>query len=50
MKDRGLPSPNRADALFLSFAVPIAKKPPRYAVGQVKRGHMVDYDPFASVR
>lgn len=26
MKDRGLPSPNRADALFLTFAMPVAKK------------------------
>lgn len=49
MKDRGLPSPNRADALALTFAVPFRKKPPRGASG-VKRGHQVEHDPFASMR
>lgn len=46
MKERGLPSPNRADALALSFAFPVAKKQgDRWqgpgAVAQV------EYDPYA---
>lgn len=45
MKDRGLPSPNRADALALTFAVPFRKKAPRSAPGQ-RRGHQVDYNPY----
>ncbi len=49
MKDRGLPSPNRADALALTFAVPFRKKAPKSAPGQ-RRGHQVEHDPFASVR
>jgi hypothetical protein len=49
MKERGLPSPNRADALALTFAVPFRKKPPRNAPGQ-RRGHAVDYDPYAAMR
>lgn len=49
MKDRGLPSPNRADALALTFAMPFRKKPPRTMQGQ-RRGHAVDYDPFSSMR
>jgi len=28
MKKRGLPSPGRADALFLSFAAPVLPPPP----------------------
>lgn len=43
MKDRGLPSPNRADALVLSFAYPVQKKSLR-STGSVAHGH--DYDPY----
>lgn len=52
MKDRGLPSPNRGDALALTFAMPIAKR--RNVVlpgGQVfKPGQVIhEYDPLAAV-
>lgn len=30
MKERGIPSPNKADALGLTFVSPVAKKPPKY--------------------
>lgn len=48
MKERGLPSPNRGDALALTFAEPVAKKQ-RHAVGAGGGGNMVitDYDPLA---
>lgn len=45
MRDRGLPSPGRADALFTTFAVPIAKKPKNVLPGRGPR-HQVDYQPF----
>lgn len=45
MKARGLPSPNRADSLVLSFAFPVVKKDPidAYRVSQSQR----EYDPYA---
>jgi hypothetical protein len=44
MKDRLLPSPNRADALALTFAQPVlAKRLP----GPATARHQVDYDPYA---
>lgn len=47
MKERGLPSPNKGDALALTFAEPVAKKPP----GAVRAGNhsqvQVDYDPLS---
>lgn len=47
MKDRGQPSPNRADALALTFAFPVAKK----QGGNGWHGRLdmadVDYDPYA---
>lgn len=45
MKARGIPSPNRADALVLSFAFPVVKKDPldAYRTGGVGR----EYDPYA---
>ena len=45
MKARGIPSPNRADALVLSFAYPVTKKSPIDAlrVSSPRR----DYDPYA---
>lgn len=47
MKKRGLPSPNRADALALTFAFPVAKKTMGLP-GAANTGHHVisDYDPF----
>lgn len=47
MKKRGLPSPNRGDALALSFAFPVVKKPrgPQGVRGNVAN---MDYDPFAA--
>ena len=45
MKDRGLPSPNKGDALALTFAAPVSKKQPGQHVGAT---HRTDYvDPFA---
>ncbi len=48
MKARGIPSPNRADALCLSFAFPVAKRNPldQYR-NKDKRG---EYDPYARRR
>ena len=45
MKARGIPSPNRADALVLSFAFPVVKKDPldAYRTGGAGR----EYDPYA---
>lgn len=43
MKRRGLPSPNRADALCLSFAYPVQK---RSAATQGQRVHGHDFDPY----
>jgi hypothetical protein len=46
MKARGLPSPNHADALALSFAYPVAAKHRiPLAVGAAPRV-VTDYDPF----
>jgi hypothetical protein len=42
MKKRGLPSPNRGDALALSFAFPVVKKP----LFETRRTHALDYDPL----
>lgn len=45
MKARGIPSPNRADALVLSFAFPVVKRNPIDAYRNKKqRG---EYDPYA---
>lgn len=47
MKARGIPSPNRADALVLSFAFPVVKRSPMdaYRNQQRRRG---EYDPYAT--
>jgi hypothetical protein len=51
MKDRGLPSPNRGDALALSFAMPVVKKPrsaiERLAHSAVNNNNR-EYDPLAN--
>ena len=46
MKLRGIPSPNRGDALALTFAHPVAQKIP--AVAPRANSQNDDYDPFAS--
>lgn len=46
MKKRGLPSPNRGDALALSFAYPVAVKS-RFSNFQEGKA-LSDYDPFAN--
>lgn len=48
MKDRGLPSPNKADALALSFAYPVAKKHPasRFRNRLRDQASNGDYDPL----
>lgn len=47
MKARGVPSPNRADALVISFAFPVTKKSPidAYRTGASRK----EYDPYASM-
>lgn len=49
MKDRGLPSPNRGDALALSFAMPVVKKP-RSAIERLAHSavnnNQREYDPL----
>jgi hypothetical protein len=44
MKARGIPSPNRADALVLSFAHPVSRRAKPAAPPIARR----DYDPFAN--
>ena len=48
MKARGIPSPNRADALVLSFAYPVTKRREidQYRAGSTRRE---SYDPLASM-
>lgn len=46
MKDRGLPSPNRGDALALTFAHPVQRKPRGALPGANKSRHQVEYDPI----
>ena len=45
MKERGLPSPNRGDALGLTFAEPVAKRQ-RYVGGNNHSAVQVDYNPL----
>lgn len=45
MKERGLPSPNKGDALILTFAEPVAKKQ-RYVGGGNHSAVEVDYNPL----
>jgi hypothetical protein len=45
MKDRGLPSPNKGDALALTFAEPVGKKPKSVHGNNHYRAE-VDYDPL----
>lgn len=49
MKDRGLPSPNKGDALALTFAEPVAKRIRVTGAGGTHNHHTVenDYDPLA---
>ena len=49
MKARGVPSPNRADALVLSFAFPVIKRNPLDAYRN-DRGSRGDYDPYRAMR
>lgn len=46
MKARGVPSPNRADSLVLSFAYPVVKKNPLDAFRD--RGRQREYDPYSA--
>jgi hypothetical protein len=49
MKKRGLPSPNKADALSLTFAAPVAHAGLRGELDRLNRhaGRDADYDPYA---
>ena len=49
MKTRDVPSPNRADALVLSFAFPVVKRNPLDAYRN-DRGSRGDYDPYRAMR
>ncbi len=49
MKTRCVPSPNRADALVLSFAFPVVKRNPLDAYRN-DRGSRGDYDPYRAMR
>ena len=42
MKARGIPSPNRADALALTFAMPVVEDEDRFNAGSIKS----DFDPY----
>ena len=47
MKERGLPSPNKGDALALTFAAPVTKKQPGERAGQAGIAAMdADYNPY----
>lgn len=46
LKDRGLPSPNKADALALTFAFPVALKPRSGYANTAQSRVVTDYDPF----
>lgn len=48
MKARGVPSPNRADTLALSFAYPVVRRDP-LAAG-MRNNQPRDYDPYAAMR
>jgi hypothetical protein len=45
MKERGLPSPNDGDALALTFAEPVSKRPAGQKAGQAHKAS-VEYNPF----
>ena len=45
MKARGIPSPNRADALVLSFAFPVMRRPELAAL-RARQAKGTDYDPY----
>lgn len=47
MKKRGLPSPNKADALALTFAGNVARKGVREALGLPSSPMRAEYNPFA---
>lgn len=47
MKERGLPSPNKADALALSFAAPVTKEHGRPGETLEAGRAITDYDPFS---
>lgn len=48
MKARGIPSPNRADALALSFAYPVA---PKFSIGSPESGRLkAEWDPHSDSR
>ena len=46
MKARGIPSPNRADALVLSFAFPVMRRPELAAL-RARQARGADYDPYS---
>lgn len=47
MKQRGVPSPNRADALALTFAHPVARRSQAPQMGRNVPAQQSDYDPLA---
>lgn len=49
MKKRGVPSPNCADALALTFAMPVLSKKQRNMYEEIERQDNSEYDPFADM-
>lgn len=47
LKKRGLPSPDKADALALTFSAPVASKQLRAALQRQKPRTLHDYDPYS---
>lgn len=47
MKKRGLASPDRGDALALTFAYPVAPSDHRHKMGGKRVNHQAEYDPYA---
>lgn len=45
MKARGIPSPNKADSLALTFAAPVTKKPRTPVIGRGNQRHQSEWNP-----
>ena len=50
LKEKGLPSPDLADSLALTFAIPAARMSPQERLTGRKRGVLSEYDPLSDER
>jgi phage terminase large subunit len=50
MKKRGVPSPNKADALALTFAMPVAARAAHPSMERERHRVVTDFDPYAEER